>query len=119
MTLKLCVAQLNFIVGDLEGNAQKIITAAKDAYANPASYGFVNNTVPICDADKIKLITGGAVTDGSSLFCNGTPGMPYNGVRTGADATTWAFADGVHPSLGGHQVISNFMVQQLKAAGWI
>ncbi|MBK6592815.1 MAG: NAD+ synthase [Burkholderiales bacterium] len=36
MTLKLCVAQLNFIVGDLEGNAQKIITAAKDAYADGA-----------------------------------------------------------------------------------
>ena len=36
MTLKLCVAQLNFIVGDLEGNAHKIITAAKDAYADGA-----------------------------------------------------------------------------------
>ena len=36
MTLKLCVAQLNFIVGDLERNAQKIITAAKDAYADGA-----------------------------------------------------------------------------------
>ncbi len=36
MTLKLCVAQLNFIVGDLDGNAQKIITAAKDAYADGA-----------------------------------------------------------------------------------
>ena len=34
MTLKLCVAQLNFIVGDLDGNAQKIITAANNAYAN-------------------------------------------------------------------------------------
>jgi outer membrane lipase/esterase len=91
----------------------------RDVNANPAKYGFVNNTVPICDADKIKLVTGGAVTDGSSLFCSGAPGMPYNGIRTGADATTWAFADGVHPSLGGHQVISTFMVQQLKAAGWI
>ena len=36
MTLKLCVAQLNFMVGDLEGNAQKIITAAQDAYADGA-----------------------------------------------------------------------------------
>jgi NAD+ synthase (glutamine-hydrolysing) len=36
MTLKLCVAQLNFIVGDLQGNAQKIITAARDAYASGA-----------------------------------------------------------------------------------
>ncbi len=36
MTLKLCVAQLNFIVGDLQGNAQKIISAAQDAYADGA-----------------------------------------------------------------------------------
>jgi len=36
MTLTLCVAQLNFIVGDLEGNAQKIIGAAQDAYAQGA-----------------------------------------------------------------------------------
>jgi NAD+ synthase (glutamine-hydrolysing) len=36
MTLQLCVAQLNFIVGDLDGNAQKIIAAAQQAYANGA-----------------------------------------------------------------------------------
>ena len=36
MTLKLCVAQLNFVVGDLAGNAQKIITAARSAYADGA-----------------------------------------------------------------------------------
>jgi NAD+ synthase (glutamine-hydrolysing) len=34
MTLKLCVAQLNFVVGDLAGNAQKIIQAARSAYAD-------------------------------------------------------------------------------------
>ena len=32
MTLKLCVAQLNFVVGDLPGNSQKIIEAARTAY---------------------------------------------------------------------------------------
>ena len=36
MSLTLCVAQLNFIVGDLEGNAQKIIAAANQAYADGA-----------------------------------------------------------------------------------
>lgn len=36
MTLKLCVAQLNFVVGDLDGNAQKIIAAANTAYAQGA-----------------------------------------------------------------------------------
>ncbi|NPC54379.1 NAD+ synthase [Caenimonas soli] len=36
MTLKLCIAQLNFVVGDMAGNAQKIITAARSAYAQGA-----------------------------------------------------------------------------------
>ncbi len=33
MTLKICVAQLNYVVGDMPGNAQKIIEAARSAYA--------------------------------------------------------------------------------------
>lgn len=33
MALKLCIAQLNLVVGDMAGNAQKIITAARTAYA--------------------------------------------------------------------------------------
>ena len=36
MALKLCIAQLNFVVGDTAGNAQKIITAARTAYAQGA-----------------------------------------------------------------------------------
>jgi NAD+ synthase (glutamine-hydrolysing) len=36
MTLKICVAQLNFIVGDLAGNVQKISDAAKHSYAQGA-----------------------------------------------------------------------------------
>ena len=32
MTLKICVAQLNFVVGDMAGNAQKIIDCAAAAY---------------------------------------------------------------------------------------
>lgn len=37
MTTSLCIAQLNFVVGDLGGNAQKIIDAARQAYAQGAS----------------------------------------------------------------------------------
>jgi len=33
MMLKICVAQLNFVVGDMAGNARKIIHAAHDAHA--------------------------------------------------------------------------------------
>ncbi len=36
MTLKICVAQLNFVVGDLVGNAGKIIHAARASYAQGA-----------------------------------------------------------------------------------
>lgn len=36
MTLSICTAQLNFVVGDLPGNAQKIIAAAHEAYATGA-----------------------------------------------------------------------------------
>jgi NAD+ synthase (glutamine-hydrolysing) len=36
MTLKVCVTQLNFIVGDLQGNAQKIVAAAQEAYVGGA-----------------------------------------------------------------------------------
>jgi NAD+ synthase (glutamine-hydrolysing) len=36
MTLKICVAQLNFVVGDMAGNAQKIIHCAQEAYAQGA-----------------------------------------------------------------------------------
>jgi NAD+ synthase (glutamine-hydrolysing) len=32
MTLQLCIAQLNFVVGDMPGNARKIIDAARTAY---------------------------------------------------------------------------------------
>ncbi|MDB5940114.1 MAG: synthase, partial [Polaromonas sp.] len=36
MSLKICVAQLNYCVGDMQGNAQKIIAAARSAYAGGA-----------------------------------------------------------------------------------
>jgi NAD+ synthase (glutamine-hydrolysing) len=36
MTLKICVAQLNFVVGDLTGNVKKIVDAAHVAYAEGA-----------------------------------------------------------------------------------
>ena len=106
----------------LTGQAVKIVdenAPGKDVYANPSKYGLVNNTVPACDAAAISAITGGAVTDGSSLFCNGTVGAPYYGLRGGVDVTTSQFADAVHPTPAGHRVISDYVWSQLQAFGWI
>jgi NAD+ synthase (glutamine-hydrolysing) len=36
MTLQICIAQLNFVVGDITGNARKIIDAARKAYGQGA-----------------------------------------------------------------------------------
>jgi NAD+ synthase (glutamine-hydrolysing) len=36
MALQICIAQLNFVVGDMPGNAQKIIAAARKAYEQGA-----------------------------------------------------------------------------------
>ena len=102
--------------------AVKIIdqnTPGKDVYLNPSRYGIVNNTAPACDAAAITAITGGAVIDGSSLFCNSTVGAPYYGLRAGANVSTWQFADGVHPTPGGHRIISDYVLAQLRSFGWI
>lgn len=106
----------------LTGKPVRIIdsfTVAKTVYANPAQFGIVNNTVPACDPVRIEAITGGQVTDGSSLFCNATVGAPFYGLRDGADPQTWQFADGVHPTTLGHRLFSDFVMQQLQSFGWL
>jgi outer membrane lipase/esterase len=85
----------------------------------PADFGFTNVTTAACDPAKIQLVTGGLITDGSSLFCNAATGQAFNTLRTGASTTTWAFADSVHPTPGGHKVVSDFVITRMKDAGWI
>ena len=91
----------------------------KETYANPAKYGLTNVTDSACDIARISAITNNRVTDGSSLFCNSTPGAPFNGMTAGADANTWLFADSVHPTTGGHRLISDAFIAKLKSFGWL
>ncbi|MEY8877877.1 MAG: SGNH/GDSL hydrolase family protein [Leptothrix sp. (in: b-proteobacteria)] len=73
--------------------------------ANPATFGFVNVTAPACDVANLP--------NNSSLFCSGST------LVTGADATTWLFADAIHPTTGGHAAISNAFITKLQGFGWI
>ena len=93
--------------------------ASKSVLANAAALGLTNTTTPACDAAAISVITSGQITDGSSLFCNSTVGAPYYGLAAGASATTYLFADGVHPTTGGHKAISDDIARRLQALGWI
>lgn len=87
--------------------------------ADPASYGLTNTSTPACDIDRISELTDGRVDDGTSLFCNGTAGAPFNTLVTDADPATWLFADTVHPSTKGHQLFSDALLEQLRAANWV
>jgi outer membrane lipase/esterase len=120
----------------LDGSSAKIIDArALNAavQASPTTYGLTNITTPACNAQIISAITGGAVNDGSSLFCNAAPaelftapapagpGLPnsLNGLTPGASASTYLFADGVHPTTGGHKILADQVWQKLKDFGWV
>jgi phospholipase/lecithinase/hemolysin len=110
------------LLAALDGSAAKIIDAralSAAVQASPSTYGITNTTTPACDAAKIGVITGGLVTDGSSLFCNATAGVAFNGLRTGASASSWLFADSVHPSTGGHKVFADQVWTKLKEFNWV
>jgi outer membrane lipase/esterase len=101
----------------LTGQAVQILdvhSLIDDVLKNPANYGFTNVTAPACDSAKMP-----AAAKGSALFCNTTPLAPYNALAAGADVNTWFFADLNHPTTGGNKAVSDAVLKQLKAFGWI
>ena len=87
------VAQVH--IGDL-------YTRSKDQGANPAKYGLTNTTTASCGANALGT---------TSLVCNAS------NVIAG-DISHYAFADDVHPTPYGHQLIAQFATQELLAASW-
>jgi outer membrane lipase/esterase len=94
-----------------------------DVVTNPSKYGMTNVTTVACDPTKMAPATGG-----SALFCNAASatqltaaGLPasINSIRTGANINTWFWADGYHPSTGGHKVIANYVITKIKEFGWV
>jgi outer membrane lipase/esterase len=72
----------------------------REIAADPGLYGFTNVTNPACGA-------------AAALGCN-----PANFVDPSA-ASTYAFADGVHPSTAAHQMLAQFAVSVLEAPNQI
>lgn len=97
-----------------------------DLLARPSAYNITNVTTAACDPAKISAVTRGGITDGSALFCNGASaqlftaaGVPnLNTLRTNANAT-WLYADGAHPTTGGHKALADYVIGQIKEFGWI
>ena len=97
MLLKICVLQLNYCVGDMSGNAQKIIDAATTAYANGtrlvvtpelAICGYAAEDlflrasfIQACD-DAVKQVAHALAGLKGLTVVVGTPVMAGDGLRT-------------------------------------
>lgn len=80
-----------------------IFTLFREVVANPAAYGFTDP----------QAVTLPACTTASSLICSAAS------LRPGATPLNTVFADGVHPTTGGHQVIADLVASELVAPGQI
>jgi phospholipase/lecithinase/hemolysin len=94
------------LAGQLSGVAQvrlvDLYSRSKDQVANPAKYGISSVSAVACGTNALGT---------TSLVCNGT------NVVAG-DVSRYAFADDVHPSAYGQQLIAQFLSAELTAANW-
>lgn len=82
-------------------------TQGRAQTAAPAQYGVTNNTVPACDLAALS-----ATLFASSLVCTAST------VISG-DVSHYQFADTVHPTPYGYQLLAQYVTQQLALAGWL
>ena len=84
-----------------------VYTQGRDQYTNPSKYGITNVTTPACSTTSPANPLGG-----SSLGCT-------NASTVAADTSTYLFADTVHPTPLGYRLQADFVIAQMRAAGWI
>ncbi len=98
------------LLDNLQGKPVKIFDSHqlfKELVAHPGSYGFTHATVPWC-SPKVP----------SSLLCNlDTPNKTAG--ATVQDLSSWLFADDIHPTPAGYQVLADQTWSELERFGWI
>jgi outer membrane lipase/esterase len=82
-------------------------TVSRDQFTNPAAYGISNSTQRACSTDAARNPLGGA-----SILCS-----PAN--LNAGDVSRYGFADDVHPTPYGHQLIAQFAAKIMAGAGWL
>lgn len=81
-------------------------TTSRDQFSNPAAYGGSNSRNRACKRAPDNVL------NGASLICNST------NVIAG-DVSKYLFADDVHPTPYGHQLLAQFASKVLATAGWL
>jgi outer membrane lipase/esterase len=84
-----------------------IYTQGHDQYANPSKYGITNITTPACSTTSPAN-----PLQGSSIACTAAS-------TVAADTSGYLFADSVHPTPLGHQLLANFVIAQMRSVGWL
>ena len=81
-------------------------TVITDQYNNPATYALSNVKDTACDLSLAKNPLG------SSLVCNASNTKP-------GDVSHYLFADSVHPTPYGYQLLAQLVAKQMAMAGWL
>ncbi|MDD2846483.1 MAG: NAD+ synthase, partial [Rhodoferax sp.] len=118
MTLSICTAQLNFVVGDLPGNAQKIIAAAREAHAAGAQL-LLTPELAICGyaAEDLFLRPAflAACDDAVKTVARETAGLTGLAIVLGHPQRGGAGPDGTAPCLNAASVLRHGVVEQTYA----
>ncbi len=91
----------------------------QDQVATPAQYGLTNVKTPACPA--VGVGSDGLPTyDFPTCTTTALSAAPPAGASGGADWwKTYAFADGFHPTLYGHQLTQQLIGKALSTKGWL
>ena len=81
-------------------------TVITDQYNNPATYALSNVKETACN------LTAANNPLGSSLLCNASNTKP-------GDVSHYLFADSVHPTPYGYQLLAQLVAKQMAVAGWL
>lgn len=81
-------------------------TVSREQFANPAQFGITNISTPACDLSAVKNPLG------SSLICTTANLIP--GVTD-----KYQYADSVHPTPYGYQLLAQLVARDLAKRGWL
>jgi outer membrane lipase/esterase len=91
-------------------------TQGRAQYAAPAQYGITNVSATACDLTLLNQIL-----FASSLVCSSVgssaAGVPPTVIS--GDISHYQFADTVHPTPYGYQLLAQYVAQQMTVAGWL
>ncbi|NMM79695.1 NAD+ synthase [Acidovorax sp. SRB_14] len=118
MTLSICTAQLNFVVGDMPANAQKIIAAAREAHAAGAQL-LLTPELAICAyaAEDLFLRPAflAACDDAVKTVARETAGLNGLAIVVGHPHSGAAGADGVTACFNAASVLRHGVVEHTYA----